>query len=102
MFRSLPEMRPSGIGWPHGGKCHLTWTSPGNMLVQGGEIMITLEEMVETAIKVQPFILEMELQKGVPLNYFDENGQYVLRYPDGHIEKAELPKVRAKDYKCQK
>ena len=64
--------------------------------------MMTLEEMVETAIKNQPFILEMELQKGVPLNYFDENGQYVYRYPDGYIEKAELPKLPPECYKCRK
>lgn len=63
--------------------------------------MMTLEEMVETAIEIQPFILEMELKKGVPLNYFDENGQYVLRYPDGHIEKAELPRL-PEEYKCLK
>ena len=72
------------------------------MFVQGEKIMMTLEEMVETAIKNQPFILEMELQKGVPLNYFDENGQYVYRYPDGHIEKAELPKLPPECYKCRK
>ena len=52
--------------------------------------MMTLEEIVQTAMEFQPFILEQELKKGVPLNYIDDNGQYVLRYPDGHIEPAEL------------
>ena len=47
---------------------------------------LTLEELVETAIENQRIILELELKKGVPLNYLDENGQYTLRYPDGHIE----------------
>lgn len=56
-------------------------------------MQLTIEELVEIAIKNQPIILQQELEKGVPLNYFDENGQYVLRYPDGHIEKATLPQV---------
>ncbi|MEA4992156.1 hypothetical protein SDC9_06647 [bioreactor metagenome] len=47
---------------------------------------LTLEELVETAIENQRIILELELKKGVPLNYLDENGQYTLRYPDGHTE----------------
>ncbi len=47
---------------------------------------LTLEELVETAIENQRIILELELKKGVPLNYLDENGQYTLRYPGGHTE----------------
>ena len=47
---------------------------------------LTLEELVETAIENQRIILELELKKGVPLNYLDENGQYTLRYPDGDTE----------------
>lgn len=59
--------------------------------------MLTMDELVKAAIENQPLILEQELKKGVPLNYFDENGQYVLRYPDGHIEPAELPKLPITD-----
>ena len=52
---------------------------------------LTLEELVETAIEYQRVILELELKKkGVPLNYLDENGQYTLRYPDGHTETMSL------------
>ena len=47
---------------------------------------LTLEELVETAIENQRIILELELKKGVPLNYLDEDGQYTLRYPDAHTE----------------
>lgn len=57
--------------------------------------MMTLDELVQTAIENQPLILSQELKKGVPLNYFDENGQYVLHYPDGHVEPAELPPLSA-------
>ncbi len=64
--------------------------------------MLTLEELVKTAIENQPIILELELKKGVPLNYFDENGQYVLRYPDGHVEASELsPLSFDKEETCQ-
>ena len=55
---------------------------------------LTLEELVETAIENQRIILELELKKGVPLNYLDENGQYTLRYPDGHTETMSLTEVQ--------
>ena len=38
--------------------------------------MLTMDELVRAAIENQPLILEQELKKGVPLNYFDEDGQY--------------------------
>ena len=64
--------------------------------------MLTLEELVKTAIENQPIILEQELKKGVPLNYFDENGQYVLRYSDGHVKPSELtPLSFDKEGTCQ-
>ena len=47
---------------------------------------LSLEELVATAIENQHVILEFELNKGIPLNYLDEKGQYTLRYPDGHTE----------------
>ena len=56
-------------------------------------MQLSLEELIKIAKENQPIILEQELQKGVPLNYIDEHGQYVLRYPDGHVEKAELPEL---------
>lgn len=51
---------------------------------------LTLEELVATAIENQHVILEFELKKGIPLNYLDEQGQYTLRYPDGHTEAVSL------------
>ena len=51
----------------------------------------TLEELVATAIENQHVMLEFELKKGIPLNYLDEQGQYTLRYPDGHTEAVSLP-----------
>ena len=51
---------------------------------------LTLEELVATAIENQHVILEFELKKGIPLNYLDEQGQYTLRYPDGHTETVSL------------
>ena len=54
---------------------------------------LTLEELVQTAIENQRIILELELKKGIPLNYLDENGQYTLRYPDGHTETPLLPEI---------
>ena len=56
-------------------------------------MQLSLEELVEIAKANQPIILAQELQKGVPLNYIDEHDQYVLLYPDGHVEKAELPEL---------
>ena len=56
-------------------------------------MQLSLEELVKIAKENQPIIMEQELQKGVPLNYIDEHGQYVLLYHDGHMEKAELPKL---------
>lgn len=57
--------------------------------------MLSFEEIVQTAIENQHSILEMDLKKGVPLNYVDKDGRYLLKYPDGHIEEAQLPKYRA-------
>lgn len=51
---------------------------------------LTLEELVQTAIENQHIVLENEQQKGVPLNYIDGNGRYILHYPDGHIEMKTL------------
>lgn len=51
---------------------------------------LTLEELVQTAIENQHIVLENELQKGVPLNYIDGDGRYILYYPDGHIEMKTL------------
>ena len=55
---------------------------------------LTLEEIVRIAIENQHLILEQELKKGVPLNYLDDKGQYILRYPNGHMETATLPETR--------
>ena len=54
---------------------------------------LPLEELVAAAIENQHVILEFELKKGIPLNYLDEQGQYTLRYPDGHTEAASLPQA---------
>lgn len=51
---------------------------------------LTLEELVQTAIENQHIVLENELQKGVPLNYIDGDGRYILHYPDGYIEMKTL------------
>ena len=55
---------------------------------------LTLEELVGKAIENQRIILEIELKKGVPLNYLDEDGQYTLRYPDGHTERVALAEAQ--------
>lgn len=46
--------------------------------------------LIEIARKNQPWILQNELESGVPLIFFDENGQYVLLYRDGTILPASL------------
>lgn len=46
--------------------------------------------LLEIARKNLPFILQNELENDVPLNYIDENGQYVFRYKDGTILPASL------------
>ena len=46
--------------------------------------------LVETAQKNLPHILNQELECGVPLNYTNENGEYVFRYKDGTILPARL------------
>lgn len=35
---------------------------------------LTLEELVETAVENQHIILQKELEKGIPLNYIDQDG----------------------------
>ena len=61
---------------------------------------LTLEEIVKIAIENQHLILEQELKKGVPLSYLDDNGQYILRYPNGHMETATLPETGKRDKSC--
>ncbi|MBR3880313.1 MAG: hypothetical protein IKJ34_01785 [Mailhella sp.] len=60
--------------------------------------MLTLKEMIETAIRNQPFILKEDQRKGAPLCYFTKDGLFVIRYPDGTVEtydKPRLPDMRA-------
>lgn len=60
----------------------------------------TFEEKIAFAIKHQHIILNIELAKGIPLNYLDANGRYLLEYPDGHIEESQL--LQTGLTKCQK
>lgn len=46
--------------------------------------------LLEIARQNLPFILANELANGVPLNYMDENGQYVFLYKDGTVLPASL------------
>lgn len=62
-------------------------------VVQGGRMKLENFDpacLLEIARKNLPYILECELECGVPLNYTDENGQYVFRYKDGTILPASL------------
>ena len=52
--------------------------------------MMTLQEMVETAIRNQPFILQEDMRRGAPLCYF-KDGVFVIKYPDGTIEHYDKP-----------
>lgn len=55
--------------------------------------MGTLEEIVDFVIRHHRILLDIELEKGVPLNYINDEGQYVPEYPDGRIEPAKLPSL---------
>lgn len=46
--------------------------------------------LIEIARKNQEFILQNELENGVPLNYMDDQGQYVFRYKDDTVLPASL------------
>lgn len=46
--------------------------------------------LLKTARRNLAFILELELEGGVPLNYVDEEGRYVFRYRDGTVLPASL------------
>lgn len=46
--------------------------------------------ILEIARRNIAFILEQELECGVPLNYIDDDGQYVFRYKDGTVLPASL------------
>ena len=48
------------------------------------------ESLLEIARKNLPYILERELECGVPLNYTDPEGNYVFRYKDGTVLPASL------------
>lgn len=59
--------------------------------------MLTLKELVETAIRNQPLILAEDQRQGAPLCYY-EKGVFIIKYPDGTVEKHDkpcLPKRRA-------
>ncbi len=58
--------------------------------------MPPLQEMVEIAIRNQPLILAEDQRQGAPLCYY-EKGVFIIKYPDGTIEKHDkpcLPKMR--------
>ncbi len=55
--------------------------------------MLTLKEMIETAIRNQPFILKEDQRKGAPLCYYDRDGKFVIKYPDGYVEKYDSPRI---------
>lgn len=48
------------------------------------------DQLLEIARKNLPFILENEMENGVPLNYIDDQGRYVFRYKDGTVLPASL------------
>lgn len=52
---------------------------------------LSLQELVEIAIENQPYILEQDLKNGGPLCYYDDDGRFVIRYPDGTIEHHDKP-----------
>ncbi len=51
----------------------------------------SLQELVDIAIENQPYILEQDLKDGGPLCYYDKEGRFVIRYPDGTVEHHERP-----------
>ena len=51
----------------------------------------SLQELVDIAIENQPYILEQDLKDGGPLCYYDKEGRFVIRYPDGTVEYHERP-----------
>jgi len=53
--------------------------------------MLTLKEMIETAIRNQPFILKEDQRKGAPLCYYAADGRFVIQYPDGRVETFDKP-----------
>ena len=59
--------------------------------------MLKFEDMIGTAIRNQPLILQEDQRKGAPLCYFTTEGLFVIVYPDGRKEtfdKPHLPEMR--------
>ncbi len=58
--------------------------------------MFTFKEMIEAAIRYQPMVLAEDQRQGAPLCYY-EKGVFIIKYPDGTLEKHDkpcLPKMR--------
>ena len=53
--------------------------------------MMTMEEMLETALRLQPIILAEDKRDGAPLSYRDEQGRLVTENPDGSVTYEDLP-----------
>ena len=51
----------------------------------------TIRQLFDFAVAGQPLVLNLELQSGIPLNYYDEQGQFVTLYPDGTAEYQDTP-----------
>ncbi len=60
--------------------------------------MLNFKEMIETAMRNQSAILREDQRKGAPLCYRAKDGSFIIRYPDGFVEKHRsicMPRVRA-------
>lgn len=63
--------------------------------------MLSFEEIVQTAIENQHIILEMDLKKGVPLNYVDKDGRYLLNILMDILRKLSFRNTEQKVSRCR-
>ena len=62
---------------------------------------MTLEEIVQTAMRIQPMILEEDKRDGASLRYVDSLGHFIIEQPDGTIERYDHIFVPEMEKPCQ-
>ncbi|MBR4424242.1 MAG: hypothetical protein IKS68_08450 [Mailhella sp.] len=64
--------------------------------------MMTMKELLETAMRMQPLILAEDKRDGASLRYVDEDGRFVVEHPDGAVEKFDHVVVPEAEAPCRR
>ncbi len=64
--------------------------------------MMTMKELLETAVRMQPLMLAEDKRDGASLRYADEDGKFVIEHPDGAVEKFDHVVVPPEEVLCRR